>query len=456
MGDKAGHVTTKRKIGITRLHLLFEELFGLNRAVSLSVVVLFSLVVLFAVYWFFYLAPPSTIIMTAGPEDSVFQVNAERYVKILARNGVKVKVLQSEGSLENLKRLADPAFNVDVGFVQNGVSAGLKTEKLVSLGSLAYQPLLIFYRSQAPLDMLSQMEGMRLAIGPEGSGTRTLALALLAANGIEPGGATRFSDMDADDAKIALLNGTIDAAFMMGDASSGEVMRTLMRAPGIRLFDFTQADGYTRRISYLNKLTLPKGAIDLGKDIPPHDIHLIGPTIELIARANLHPALSDLLIEAAHEVHGKAGLFKRRDEFPALIEHEFRLSDDALRYYKSGKGFIYRYLPFRMANLVRRVLLVFVPAIFVLLPAMRIIPALYRWRIRMRIYRWYRELLALERDTKAHAAPEERGALLGRIRHIETEVNKMKVPASFADQFYVLRGHIIFVREQLKNNTHSH
>jgi hypothetical protein len=121
------------------------------------------------------------------------------------------------------------------------------------------------------------MQGMRLAIGPEGSGTRILALALLAANGIEPGGATRLSELDADDAETALLNGTIDAAFMMGDASSRQVMRTLMRAPGIRLFDFTQADGYARRISYLNKLALPKGSIDLGKNIPPHDIHLIGP-----------------------------------------------------------------------------------------------------------------------------------------------------------------------------------
>jgi hypothetical protein len=161
--------------------------------------------------------------------------------------------------------------------------------------------------------------------------------------------------------------------------------------------------------------------------------------------------LSDLLIEAAQEVHGKAGLFKRQGEFPIPIEHEFRLSDDAIRYYKSGKGFIYRNIPFRMANLVRRVLVVIVPAFLVLFPVLRLIPALYRWRIRLIIYRWYRELLALERDMMAGAAPDKREALLGRIGQIEAEVNKMKVPASFADQFYVLRGHIIFVHEQLKS-----
>ena len=445
-----------RATGFTRFESLFAEVFGLSRAVSLTVVLVFSLGVLSAVFWFFYSAPPSTITMTAGPEDSVFDVNAKRYAKILARNGVKLKVLQSEGSLENLKRLIDPKSRVDVGFVQGGLSAGMNIEKLASLGSVYYQPLLIFYRSAAPLDLLSRLNGKRLSIGPEGSGTRSLALVLLKANGIEPGGATQLRDLDAEDAEKALLDGKLDAVFMMGDASSTQVMRTLLRAPGIRLFDFIQADGYTRRISYLNKLELPKGSLDLGKDIPGHDVRLIGPTVELIARADLHPALSDLLIEAAQEVHGKAGLFKRRGEFPAPLEHEFHLSADALRYYKSGKGFAYRYLPFRAASLLNRVLVVFVPAVIVLFPVLRLIPALYRWRIRMRIYRWYRELLALERDMMARPASAEREALLARIDQIETEVNKMKVPASFADQFYVLRGHIIFVHEQLKSGTHAH
>jgi hypothetical protein len=204
----------------------------------------------------------------------------------------------------------------------------------------------------------------------------------------------------------------------------------------------------------LNKLELPKGSIDFGKDIPQADIHLVGPTVEFIARADLHPALSDLLIEAAQEVHGKAGVFKRQGEFPIPIEHEFRLSADAVRFYKSGKGFIYRNLPFQLANLVNRFLVLIVPAFIVLFPVLRLIPALYKWRIRLRIYRWYGELLALERDI-TRVAPGKREALLGRIDHIEEEVNKMKVPSLFADQFYALRGHIIFVHEQLKSGART-
>jgi hypothetical protein len=447
---------TSLKSGLTRIQAIFTEFFGLGRSVALSAIALISLVTIFAIFWFFHSAPPNTITITSGPEGSVFRTNAEKYSKILARNGVTLKILTSDGSQENLKRLADSSFRVDIGFVQGGVVGDLNIDKLVSLGSISYEPLLIFYRSAKPLELLSQMNGKRLAIGPVGSGTQTLALALLKANGIEPGGATVLADLDAEDATKALIEGKVDAVFMMGDSASTQIIRTLLRTEGIQLFDFTQADGYTRRIGYLNKLILPKGSIDFGKNIPDHDVHLISPTVELIARNDLHPALSDLLLETATEVHGRAGLFKRLGEFPTPLEHEFHISADASRFYKSGKSFLYRYLPFWMASLVNRILVVFVPMLLVLIPGLRSIPAIYRWRMKMRIYRWYRLLLALEQEMIASPASEKQGELIGRLNHIEEEVNKMKLPASFADQFYVLRGHINFVRSRLMDSIQSH
>lgn len=443
----------EQKIGFTRLQSLFVEFFGLNRTVALSVIAFIGIVVITAVFWFFYSAPPSTLTIASGPEGSVFRRNAEKYAAILARNHVKLKILDTDGSQENLTRLADPKSQVDIGFVQSGGVTSQKPDKLVSLGSVFYQPLLIFYRSAKPIELFSQLSGRRLAIGPQGSGTHTLALALLAANGIKPEGPTRLNDQDAADAAQALLAGRVDAVFLMGDSASTEVMRTLLGAPGIHLFSFAQADAYTRRIHYLSKLVLPQGSIDLGKNVPAHDINLIGLTVELIARPNLHPALSDLLIDAAREVHGSAGLLRRKGEFPAPIASEFPLSDDADRYYKSGKGFLYRYLPFWMASLVNRILLVFVPMIVLLIPGLKLIPALYRWRINLIIYRWYRALLVLEKDLMAHGASNMREELLERLDQIEKAVKKMKVPASFAEQFYVLRGHIDFVRARLMEIT---
>ena len=179
---------------------------------------------------------------------------------------------------------------------------------------------------------------------------------MLKANGIEAGAATTFSDLQGEDAAQALIDERIDAAFLMGDSATPPVMRKLLLTPGVRLADFTQADAYVRRFPYLSKFTLPMGVFDLATNTPMESMTMIGPTVELIARDTLHPALSDMLIEAAREVHGGASLFRRAGEFPAPLEHEFRISDDATRYYKSGKGFLYRSLPFWLASLADRML----------------------------------------------------------------------------------------------------
>jgi len=442
-----------REISIDRVQTVFSEIFGLGRAVSAIVIFLVSLSVVFAVFWFFHSAPPNTIIITSGPEGSVFRINAEKYAKILEHNGIKLKILSSEGSTENLKRLADPQFRVDVGFVQGGESGGLKINKLVSLGSISYQPMLVFYKGPLPVHLLSELKGKRLAIGSSGSGTQTLALTLLAANGIEPGGTTVLEELEANNATKALIEGKVDAVFLMGDSASIQNMRTLMRNPVIHLLDMAQALGYTRRIPYLNKIILPEGAIDFGEDIPEQDVDLIGPTVEIIARSDLHPALSDLLIEAAYEVHSGAGLLRSKDEFPTPLSYEYPISADAARYYKSGKSFLYRYLPFWMASLLNRILVVFVPMMVLLIPGLRMIPKLYRWRISLGIYRWYRALLTLEQEVLTAVDSEKRKELLSRLDQIERAVNSMKVPASFAGQFYTLRGDIGFVRNRLIHST---
>jgi hypothetical protein len=215
------------------------------------------------------------------------------------------------------------------------------------------------------------------------------------------------------------------------------------------LMSFAQASAYSRRIGYLNKIDLPEGAFDVANDIPEQPVQLVGPTVELIARAGLHPALSDLLLEAAHEVHGGTGILHRRGEFPAPLEHEFRISDDAQRYYKSGKSFLYRNLPFWLATLVNRMLVVIVPILVVLVPGLRLLPPIYRWRIRSRIIKWYGALLELERGQLSENAHEDKVALIKKLDEIEQAVNRMKVPKSFGDQFYVLRQHINLVRERL-------
>ena len=443
------------KIFLSRAFSRLNELFGRGIVVSIGVILLVALVIGTGVLVFVNSSAPTTIVITSGPAGSVFEKNAERYKKILAREGVTLKTLPSEGSVENLKRLLDPKTHVDVGFVLGGETDGANIEHLFSLGSVAYQPLMVFYRG-APKALLSEFKGRRLDIGEQGSGTRILALALLKANGIEPGDGTVMLDSVKGETAKSLLDNRVDAVFVMGDSTSTSLMHSLLHAPEIHLFHFAQADAYVRRITYLNKLELPKGALDFGKNLPAEDIALLAPTVELVARDSLHPALSDVLLEAAKEVHGVPGLFKKRAEFPAPIEHEFRISPDATRFYTSGKSFLYRTFPFWLASLAARTIAVVVPIALLLIPALKMAPAIYKWRIQSRINRWYRVLLDLERDAFAPSAtPVKRKDLLRHLDHIEQTVNKIAVPASFGDIFYGLRGHIAFVRENLQSRRDS-
>ena len=394
-------------------------------------------------------APPTTIVMSSGAEGSMFEVFAGRYAKILARQGVTLKILPSQGSLENLKRLSDPSFKVDVGFVQGGIASQGDANNLVSLGSVFYVPVLVFYRAPQPIKFLSELDGKRIAIGREGSGARVLAETLLKANGIAADGKSKLLDLEGKSAQDALVKGAADAAFVMGDSATPATMRELLHTNGVRLFDFVQSDAYVARFRYLREIELPPGSLDLGKNTPPQTLALLAPTVELIARPSLHPALSDMLIQAAQEVHGRATLLQKAGEFPAPLEHEYRISDDAQRYYKSGKSFAYRNLPFWLASLVDRIVIVLVPLAVVLLPGLKVVPWLYKWRINARIYRRYAELMALERVAFSEATPKQRADVLKRLDEIERRIVSDKLPPSAAEQLYVLRQHIHFVRNRL-------
>lgn len=424
--------------------------FGFTPGLASVVAVAIALLCAFAVVWVVRSAPPHTIVMTSGPEGSSFQRWAVAYQKALAKHDVKLEIRPSGGSFDNLGRLQSAAAGVDIGFVSGGLPKDQNLDGLVSLGSIAYQPLWIYYRNPAPLTLLSQLSGRRLAVGTPGSGTRNLALALLQANGIT-GAPTTFVDLDSAAAAQALLKGEIDAVFLMGDSAALQTLRDLTRSPDVRLFTFTQADAYIRRHAFLNKIDLPQGSFDLGKNLPAQDTTLVGPTVELVAREGLHSALSDLLLDVARDVHGKAGLFQARGEFPAPLDREFTLSEDAQRYYKSGRSWLYRVIgSFWVASLLNRLLVAVVPLMLVIIPSIRLLPLAYRFRILLKFYRCYRPLQRLERESNQPLTPERTRELLAQLDEIEASVNRLKVPASFGDRFYLLRSHVHFVRNRLQ------
>ena len=426
------------------------ETFGFSPALATAVAIFIGVLALLVVVWIVQSAPPRTLVMASGPENSSFHRWASAYQRALAKRGVKLEIVTTSGSSDNLDRLRAPDSKIDIAFVAGGIAKDENIEGLVSLGSVANQPLWIFYRNETPVELLAQLGGRRIGVGAPGSGTRDLALSLLKANGIE-GAPTTFSDLESEAAAQALIKGDIDVACLMGDTVSNQTLRALARSPKVRLYHFAQADAYTRRNAFLNKIVLPRGSMDLARDLPENDVVLVGPTVEFVAREGLHSALSDLLMEVGKGIHGRSALLQKRGEFPELVEHEFPLSQDAIRYSKSGKGFIYRMVSsFWVASLINRMLVAVVPLVLILIPAIKLLPVAYRMSIQLRLYRCYRPLLRIERETFEPLKPERVEELLRELDEIDVAVKRLKVPASFAERFYWLRRHLMFVRDKVK------
>ncbi|MES2499942.1 MAG: TAXI family TRAP transporter solute-binding subunit [Pseudomonadota bacterium] len=441
---------------MVELKAYFKKMWAKLAAIYGGSIILFTIwmlglfaIICLAVFLFFNSAAPTTITITSGEEGSIFQKNALKYKAILAKEGVTLNILPSNGSIDNLNKLNDKRLKVDVGFVQSGVAENIKVDKLMSLGSVAYQPMMIFYRGESK-SLIADFAGGRLSVGEPGSGTRALALNILKQNGILPGGNTQLIEKPSINPVEDLLQDKIDAIFVMGDSISVELIKNLVKTPGINIFNFDQAEGYTRRIKYLHKLVLPEGSIDLGKNIPVNDLNLIAPGVELIARDTLHPALSDLLLDVVSEVHSPASLFVKGGVFPNLNTLEYHISPDATRYYKSGKSFLYRDFPFWMASFINRMLVVLVPLLLILIPAIKLAPSIYRWKIQLSIYPFYKALLELEKDAFG-STPDvsKRQEIMDNLDKLEAKLSKIKIPAAFADMFYGLRGHINFVRTRL-------
>lgn len=421
-------------------------------AASLPIALLIG-AVLWAAYHFVRPLPPDTIVMSTGAPDGAYHAFALRYQAVLKTHGVKLELRPSQGALENLQRLRDPHGDIDVGFVQTGLAEPDAESNLLSLGSMFYEPVWVFYRSESTFDRMIQLVTRRVAIGAEGSGTQRIARQLFEANGLSDDMLVTVP-IGGDAAANELIAGKLDAAILVS-APEALVIQKLVNNPNIKLMSFAIAEAYTRKFPFLTSLTLPQGAMDLVHEYPRSDTQLFATTATLVARGDFHPALASLLLQAASEVHSGAGPFNRVREFPAPRDGDFPLSPEAQRYYKSGTPFLQRYLPFWIAVFVDRLLFMLLPVLAVALPLVRVMPALYAWRVRRRVYRLYGELKFLEEDVRESPDTADFSRYFQRLDNIEDRANRRPLPLAFQHEVYTLREHIQLVRRALERRVQA-
>lgn len=392
--------------------------------------------------------PPKQVTLATGPAQSAYDEFGKRYASAMKAFGIEVKLIPSEGAAQNLQWLTQG--KVDLGFVQGGsavAAAGTADvqPELLSLGSLFVEPLWLFYRSEVPLNALTEVAGLRLNVGTMGSGVPHLMDRLFELNHMDPA-SLKLARLEQTPATVAFLGGELDA-LLFASAPESSMVQMLLQTPGVRLMNFAQSEAYSRRFSFLTAVTLPRGIVDLATDIPAQDIKLIATTTTLLARPGVHPALLQLFSQTALGLHGQAGWFSRVREFPSASHTEFVVSAEAQRVISNGVPLLQRYLPFAYANLIERMWLALGIILAVLLPLSRIVPPLYQFRIRSRVFRWYGQLRDIE--DRANQSAETTLSLLGELDQLETRVGKITVPLSYADELYALRNHIGLVRQKL-------
>jgi hypothetical protein len=422
--------------------------------ISAGPVALLALGLLVMAYLWLDPTPPKRVTLATGPAQSAYDEFGKRYQRALATNGIEVVLLPSQGSSDNLRLLREG--KADLGFVQGGSNERATTDEsgLESLGSLFVEPVWLFYRADAArkitatatLTALTQLQRLRLNVGTAGSGVPSLMDKLFDANSIDKSRIV-ISQLEQTPATVAFLGGELDA-IVFASAPESLMVQMLLQTPGVKLMDFAQSEAYSRRFPFLTPVVLPRGVVDLARDLPPADLRLVATTTALLTREKTHPALLQLFAQAARELHSPAGWFNRAGTFPNLEHSEYPVSREAERAIKGGQPFLQRYLSFWVANLVERMWLALGIIIAILLPLSRIVPPLYEFRIRSRVFRWYGQLREIEHHMQAEGA--DKAHFAGELDALEQKVARITVPLSYADELYALRNNINLVRRKLE------
>jgi TRAP-type uncharacterized transport system substrate-binding protein len=381
------------------------------------------------------------------PEGTFTAEVAKAYRDRLAHDGIELKLVPTAGAADSLARLRDLQSGISVAILPSGLTSEKESPDLVSLGTLFYQPLWLFYRGNLELTAKS-LRGLRISTGPEGSGTRQLSLELLRRVGIIGQNSTLLA-LTPQESLEKLERGEIDGVVLLG-AWESPMVQQMLRHPDLKLASIRRADAFVALYPYLNKLVLPAGVADMVENRPPADVPLLAPKASLIVRGDLHPAIQYLLLGAAAEVHSGPGVFRRAGQFPAPEAEDLPLSGYASQYYKTGSPFLQRHLPFWLAVLVQELLVLLIPALAVLYPSLKYWPALYGWIERRRVYKLYTELKLIESELDSASARERSADISQRLARLEDRVTHLPLPIAFSPLLYGLRRDIGLVRQRIQ------
>ncbi len=405
----------------------------------------------FAAAWHFVRpAPPEHVVIATGPKTGAYYAMAQRYAQYFSDNGIQLEVRETLGSVENFKLLEQEQGGADIAIVQAGSSPALDQRKHVqAVAGIYYEPILVFYRGNESITRLTQLSGKTIGIGAPGSGVRIVSAMLLDEAGIVDGTAgTHLLEQGGDAAADALVAGKLDVAFFV-IAPDAAIVQRLIKTEGIHLMSFDQAHAYGRRHPFLSATELYQGALDIQRNLPAADVSLVAAPATLAVRDDVHPGIVQLLVRAAQQFNKEATPLSDSDQFPKAGKTELPENRDAVYYLKTPPNILHRTLPFWLASLIDRAIILILPLLFVLIPLVRMTPMMLKWNAQNRLLARYKRMRQLEARVTANSSEEQLKAVQKDLANLEAELATLKLPNSFSADLYSLRTNLTFVRSKI-------
>jgi TRAP-type uncharacterized transport system substrate-binding protein len=389
------------------------------------------------------LVPPGRLVFAGGAEGGGYSQLAGRYRTLLARDGIEMVVLETEGSAENARLLASGA--VDAGLLQGGIPVDGDVE---TLGAVFLEPVFVFLRADLPLPRNpAEWDDLSVAAGAEGSGTRAAVRSLLAAVGPEAP-ALRLVSLGGAEAADAVIAGEVDAAVFVAPIDA-PYLAPLFAAPEVELAELDHLATLSRRLPDSHVITLPSGAFSFEPPNPQGPIRILTLAANLVAQRDLHPALVDRLVAAAVEIHGDQDILSRQGEFPTMSLATLPQDPYARGLIEDGPSPLSRFLPYWVVAQISRFAILLLPILFILVPLLRALPAVYVWRQRRRVFRHYAAIRAIDQEVAQVSDAAALDALAEQLDRIEGDIASLNLPLPYREYAYTARLHIDLIRKRI-------
>ena len=389
--------------------------------------------------------PPDNIRLATGVRGGGYWQIGELYKAELAKDDIALELIETAGSIDNVRLLA--AGEVDIALVQGGLTLS-QNQGLQSLGAIFLEPIAIFRNARTQLDPnAGEWQGLKLAAGPVGSGTRAATQALIAAAQVVDAG-IELLEIGGADALTAVRDGTADAALFVAPLAAPYLMEAIFD-PEIIFVPMSLVDALALKLPGAIVATVPAGSLTLDPPRPPADVKLLALKASMLAGPDLHPALVDRIVRASIVLHSDRDILHDFREYPSVDSPPVPVNDSAREHILEGPNLLHNFFPYWIAAQFGSVLLLVLPVLFLAPPILQSIPLAYGWFQKRRIWNNYQSIGTLEEQLTEAETVSELEAVSAKLEELDAVLANMKLPLAYRQGAYDARLHVDLIRQEV-------